>query len=246
VADPTQAGNTCSGDGNQCFGSFVCDQSGICVGAQPVVCTAMDQCHVPGTCDPATGLCSNPNATDGTACNDSNQCTQGDSCQAGVCTGGTQVNCDDGNPCTTDSCDPALGCIYTAVDCDDGNPCTTDFCDQATGLCIHTPINCDDGLICTDDFCDPATGQCIHRPNTENCGPKQSCQEWLCGPGQDCVLVFHNDQCPSSGATCLAPICTIEGCTFTDTCGPTNPQCLGCADCTCNVTLNRCVPNCPT
>ena len=27
-----------------------------------MVCTASDQCHVAGTCDPATGACSNPNA----------------------------------------------------------------------------------------------------------------------------------------------------------------------------------------
>ena len=30
-------------------------------GANPVVCTASDQCHVAGVCNPATGLCSNPN-----------------------------------------------------------------------------------------------------------------------------------------------------------------------------------------
>src|SRR2546422_5636350 len=33
-------------------------QSGTCVGANPVTCTASDQCHVAGTCDPVTGTCS--------------------------------------------------------------------------------------------------------------------------------------------------------------------------------------------
>src|SRR5438128_1742840 len=53
-------------------------QNGSCVGANPVVCTA-DQCHDPGTCNPATGVCSAPtNKTNGTACNDGNACTQTD------------------------------------------------------------------------------------------------------------------------------------------------------------------------
>ena len=53
--------------------------------------------------------------------------------------------CNDNNPCTADSCDPVLGCIYTLLtvrqwlffflggawptpppQCDDGDPCTVD------------------------------------------------------------------------------------------------------------------------
>src|SRR5216684_665797 len=44
----------------------------LCAG---VTCTASDQCHVAGTCDPATGMCSNPPKANGTACNDGNACT---------------------------------------------------------------------------------------------------------------------------------------------------------------------------
>src|SRR5262249_12809754 len=36
-----------------------------CLGANPVVCTAMDECHDVGTCDPTTGQCSNPPKTGG-------------------------------------------------------------------------------------------------------------------------------------------------------------------------------------
>jgi hypothetical protein len=50
-------------------------------------CVAVDQCHVAGTPDLTTGLCSNPPVTDGTACDDGNACTQNDSCQSGVCIG---------------------------------------------------------------------------------------------------------------------------------------------------------------
>jgi hypothetical protein len=44
------------------------------------VCSASDECHLAGTCDTGTGLCSNPDATDGTSC------SGGGTCQSGVCT----------------------------------------------------------------------------------------------------------------------------------------------------------------
>ena len=54
-----------------------------------VTCTALDQCHIAGTCDPATGICSNPVAPDGTACDDGDACTTNDTCSAGRCAGAT-------------------------------------------------------------------------------------------------------------------------------------------------------------
>lgn len=47
-------------------------------------CTALDQCHVPGTCDPNTEACSNPLVPTGTSCNDNNPlCVNGACCGAG-------------------------------------------------------------------------------------------------------------------------------------------------------------------
>jgi hypothetical protein len=34
-----------------------------------------------------------------------------------------------------------LGCIHEDIDCDDGDPCTIDSCDPVKG-CIHTPVDC--------------------------------------------------------------------------------------------------------
>jgi len=73
-------------DGNACTQSDSCS-GGVCVGHNPVVCSASDQCHVAGVCDPSTGFCSNPNAANGTACDDGNTCTTSDACLDGVCTG---------------------------------------------------------------------------------------------------------------------------------------------------------------
>src|SRR5207249_1926042 len=68
-SNPPQPDGTSCSDGNACTQTDTC-QSGACTGSRPVVCMASDQCHVAGTCDPATGQCSNPAAANGTACND--------------------------------------------------------------------------------------------------------------------------------------------------------------------------------
>lgn len=76
----------------------------------------------------------------------------------------TALDCDDGDPCTADTCLTGI-CEHTpdALDCDDGDPCTSDAC--ATGVgCTHTPpLDCDDEDPCTADACDDAGG-CGHSP----------------------------------------------------------------------------------
>jgi hypothetical protein len=42
---------------------------------------------VAGVCAPQTGACSNPNAANGTSCNDGDACTTNDACSGGSCTG---------------------------------------------------------------------------------------------------------------------------------------------------------------
>src|SRR5262249_10229866 len=58
--------------------------------------------------------------------------------------------CDDGNACTTDTCDPSSGkavChndpVADGKSCDDGSFCSeSDVC--RAGKCMGTPVNCDD------------------------------------------------------------------------------------------------------
>src|SRR5206468_12498014 len=89
-SNPNAADGTPCTDSNACTQTDTC-QAGSCVGGNPVTCSAQDQCHIAGTCNPGTGLCSNPNAADGTPCNDCNACTQTDTCPAGSCGGRTPV-----------------------------------------------------------------------------------------------------------------------------------------------------------
>ncbi|HEY3357864.1 MAG TPA: hypothetical protein VGQ83_31725, partial [Polyangia bacterium] len=124
---------------------FVIDDRDRCTG---VVCTAQDQCHSAGTCDPATGLCANPVRTGG-ACDDGNPCTYNDVCDATGACAGTAITCT-GDACHTRACNGTASCsvtINTGASCDDGNACTySDVCD-ATGACAGTIITC------TSDAC---------------------------------------------------------------------------------------------
>jgi len=109
-------------------------------------------------------------------CDDGNACTT-DSCDTGTCTH-TALSCDDGSACTTDSCDPATGCNHTTLSCDDGSACTTDSCSAATG-CAHAALSCDDGSACTTDSCSAASG-CNH--TTLSCDDGNACTTASCGP----------------------------------------------------------------
>ncbi|MCP3105122.1 hypothetical protein LZ198_40270 [Myxococcus sp. K15C18031901] len=54
-------------DGDACTLLDVC-RAGTCVGGSPVVCAVEDACLMPGTCDPATGTCSDPTRRDEPVC----------------------------------------------------------------------------------------------------------------------------------------------------------------------------------
>jgi len=81
------------------------------------------------------------------------------------------VDCNDNNPCTTDSCvngvcvhAPIPGCCQSNADCDDGIYCNgIETC--VNGMCQPgIPPNCDDGNGLTVDCCDEDTDTCIHTP----------------------------------------------------------------------------------
>ena len=122
------------------------------------------------------------------------------------CTPGTPLICNDGNACTTDSCDPATGCATTPVACgDDGNLCNgPEACDPTTGQCASGPaLVCNDGLFCTDDSCVPATG-CTTTPH--NCSDGLLCTSDTCDE--------TTDGCVNTPVVCTpdSNLCTTEAC----------------------------------
>src|SRR5207302_304879 len=139
-------------------------QNGTCTGSNPVVCTASDQCHVAGTCNPSTGTCSNPAAANGTTCSDGNVCTQTDTCQNGICVGSNPVTCTASDQChVAGTCDPSTGhcsnpAAPTGTPCNDGPACTqTDTCQS--GMCVGSnPVVCTASDQChVAGTCDPST-----------------------------------------------------------------------------------------
>ncbi len=172
-SNPAKADGTTCNDGNLCTQTDTCS-AGACVGDNPVFCTALDQCHDAGTCDPGTGACSNPAKADGTACNDGTACTRSDTCQAGACTGADPVVCAALDQChDVGTCDAATGACSNpekpdGTTCDDGDLCSVDDACQA-GACRAQPKDCGDGDDCTTDRCDPANGACVHTDQCPNC-----------------------------------------------------------------------------
>ncbi len=121
------------------------------------------------------------------------------------------LECDDGNACTDNVCDPATGCSNPAnsAPCDDGNACTSgDVC--ASGACLPgTPTVCDDGDVCTDDSCDSVLG-CQVAFNTAPCDDSDACTD--------------NDTC-SAGTCAGGPVDCEDGNACTDN---TCDSALGC------------------
>jgi hypothetical protein len=136
-----------------------------------------------------------------------------------ACSAGEPKVCSDGNPCTTDGCDPVLGCVFTpnAAACSDGNPCTTgDSC--AGGVCLPgPPLPCDDGNPCTADACVPSTG-CTHAAITAPCSDGNSCTV-----GDSCV----GGACKGGAALscddanpCTLDVCELGSCISLAQAGP--------------------------
>jgi hypothetical protein len=192
---PAPDGTACPTGSNHCLTAYAC-LAGLCTGTGIVTCSATDQCHAPGTCNPATGICSNPAVPDGTACNGSNLCNQTYACVGGNCLGTHPVPCLPTDACRlTGTCDPETGACTnpTAPDgtpCSDGNACTTgDFC--SSGTCTSgTPVTCSQTDTChIAGTCDPTTGRCTNPAIADGT---------LCNDGNPCT----------SGDTCTSGICS--------------------------------------
>lgn len=190
--------NTICSDANACSISS-CNGLGVCIKGGTAGCNDGNAC-TDDTCDPDSGACLGQ-FNDANGCSDSNACTSGDFCKSGVCHAGTTTpDCDDQNPCTTDSCDPNVGCAHVQITCSDGNACTTDSCNPNTGACSNIDLGCDDQNPCTVDACSTLTG-CSHVAMT--CDDDNACTADSCAAGE----------CKHDPVSCAdADACTDDSC----------------------------------
>ncbi|WP_169927485.1 MYXO-CTERM sorting domain-containing protein [Labilithrix luteola] len=152
------------------------------------------------------------------------------------------AQCDDGNPCTTDSCNPSGQCVHAASTgnaCNDGNACTqVDTC-QA-GVCTGSnPVTCAPLDEChAAGVCDPGTGQCSNPAKSDGapcndgnaCTQTDRCQAGVC-TGSDQVTCAAPDACkmdgvcsPITGKCSYANQADGIACTASDLCNA-NPTC---------------------
>ncbi|MSQ83303.1 MAG: hypothetical protein EXR77_10505 [Myxococcales bacterium] len=145
-------------------------------------------------------------------------------CKPALCAG---VSCDDGNACTTDSCDAVTGkCVAkpNAAACEDGNACTTgDAC--AAGACQAGLAKvCTDNVACTIDSCEPMGGQCVFTPVVDCVGCKLG-DGAACGKDGYCAgptgLCSGTGKCTSKPMMCpdvVQPVCGCDGQTYGNLC----------------------------
>jgi len=81
---------------------------------------------------------------------------------------------------------PLLVADDAAVVCNDGDPCTLDTCPVNNGgQCSNDTDGCDDQDACTTDWCDPDTGECEH--DGECCFQAEAGGDWICDDGNPCT-----------------------------------------------------------
>ncbi len=238
-----------------------CDEDGV-----------PDECEIScsgagGFCDvfPGCGMtadCDGNNIPDNceTVCSDGDSCTI-DACVAGIGCTHTQIpeccndllDCDDQDPCTTDTCENNV-CVHTAStdcctsgdQCDDSEPCTDDAC--VDNVCAHTPSCCTSNEEC--EAGDPCTiGTCIDQACVFT--PIEGCctVPGDCNDNDDCTIdACVNNSCshdpvpgccnldgecddsdPCTSDACVNHVCTTQPdcCDSDDDCNDDDPCTMG-------------------
>jgi hypothetical protein len=205
-------------DGQSCGGCQVCN-NGECIPDETIVCTASDQCHEVGVCDPETGACTNPPKANDTPCDDGDPCTTNDSCQNGECRGTPQDCSAEADVCNDGVCRADGTCIKRAkpngtacnadnTSCTAGDSCQNGDCTPGAGVdCSNQNDECNRGVCRTSD------GACIKdpRPDGTPCGVSGQCKSGSC-EAVACTPV--GEVCPSVGTCCPGTEChaTLNRC----------------------------------
>lgn len=247
-------------DGDPCTVGDVCSQ-GVCVPGSLDPCDDDNDCTA-DSCVTGEGCHHEP--LTGTGCSDGDACTVDDACLDGACIAGPDLDCDDDNVCTNDSCLPESGCYYegnsedcddanactlndycagglcrsgTLVVCDDLDPCTIDSCDSGTGECVYQAVVIDDQDACTLDQCDPVTGQITHQ--TIDCDDDNPCTDDSCDPQVGCMNIDNAEPCSDDDACTVGDVCADGDCIpgVATVCDDDN----ACTVDTCDTTTGECV-----
>ncbi len=187
-----KSGATCE-DGDLCTIGEVCTK-GVCVPSGKVDCDDKSPCTV-DSCDPVFGCIHEKKSV---PCSDGNACTSGEACSNGSCVGGQPVVCDDSNPCTDDSCDPASGCVHknTSGFCDTGDNCTSPgVCKNAA--CVPGKNKCVECIVDKD---------CLSQDDGNLCNGTPICVDSSCQNNPANAIVCDKSQDTACSLTFCAPL----------------------------------------
>jgi hypothetical protein len=163
-------------------------------------------------------------------CADTNFCTQNEQCVAGVCQV-TPVNCDDGNPCTTDSA--TVGRAASTTTSVTTASCTTDICDPMAQACSY--VNNASAIASAHGTASPIPMRPTRIPSLvhRHAGPDGTGCVEVCEPRCD----SDSDQCTGGNCAGSPIICTpLDQCHDAGTCSggicsdPFKPNGAGCDD----------------
>ncbi len=166
------------------------------------------------------------------------------SVQNGTCATCTAASCDDGNPCSIDTCNPNGTCSHTPAANGTACPTGANLCNQTyacqAGVCTGSnPIVCTASDQChVAGTCNSSTGQCSNPTaasgtacNDGNaCDLNDTCQTGVCTAGST-VTCTAPDSCHSPGTcststgVCTAPTLKAGFCSISGACvasGATN------------------------
>ncbi len=125
----------CTSPGNTCTAEQSCDEAGD----RCVDCLDDSGCTEAGlpACEPLTGTCTECNGNEDCTDPGAQFCNPGDNTCVGCL---TDAECDNGNVCDgSESCVDHVCRAGSQLDCNDDNPCTADSC-SAGGGCIHEDV----------------------------------------------------------------------------------------------------------
>ena len=174
-------------------------------------------------CEPWLGCVHDPaDAETPIPCDDADPCTSNDLCGDGECAGTVAIDCNDGDLCTIDVCEPVVadgvapgsegGCRHRPIGnlCEDDNPCTDERCDPEKG-CVY-PFNsdpCDDHNACTAiDTC--TRGACLG--TTVSPDDRNPCTDDACDPKLGIVNVPNRLPCSDGDACTVDDVCADAAC----------------------------------
>ncbi len=176
--------------------------------------------------------CEAPELPAAAGCANDAGCATGERCAAGVCIAClADAECENSNVCTTESCQPAIGCRVVAVangtPCPDATVCNGAESCQSGSCAAGAPLACDDGLFCNGaESCDDTDGcQAGVPPEVPDDGV--SCTLDQCNEDTDAVEHAPDDAACGAGFACSV----TNGCENINECATGAHNCSPHADC---------------